>query len=30
VLDTQKIETAINIDIPSWEESLLACQKMLG
>jgi len=30
VLDTQKIETVINIDIPSWEESLLACQKMLG
>jgi dTDP-4-dehydrorhamnose reductase len=30
VLDTQKIESAINIDIPSWEESLLACQKMLG
>ena len=30
VLDTQKIETTINIDIPSWEESLLACQKMLG
>ena len=30
VLDTQKIETEINIDIPSWEESLLACQKMLG
>ena len=30
VLDTQKIETAINIDIPSWEQSLLACQKMLG
>jgi len=30
VLDTQKIETAINIDIPSWEESLLACQKMIG
>jgi dTDP-4-dehydrorhamnose reductase len=30
VLDTQKIETTLNIDIPSWEESLLACQKMLG
>ena len=30
VLDTQKMETAINIYIPSWEESLLACQKMLG
>ena len=30
VLDTQKIETAINIDIPSWEDSLLACQQMLG
>ena len=30
VLDTQKIETEINIDIPSWEVSLLACQKMLG
>ena len=30
VLDTQKMETAINIEIPSWEESLLACQKMLG
>ena len=30
VLDTQKVESAINIDIPSWEESLLACQKMLG
>lgn len=30
VLDTQKIEIEINIDIPSWEESLLACQKMLG
>ena len=30
VLDTQKIETEINIDIPSWEASLLACQKMLG
>jgi dTDP-4-dehydrorhamnose reductase len=30
VLDTQKIESAINIDIPSWEASLLACQKMLG
>ena len=30
VLDTQKMETAINIDIPSWEDSLLACQKMLG
>ncbi len=30
VLDTQKMETAINIDIPSWESSLLACQKMLG
>lgn len=30
VLDTKKIETTINIDIPSWEESLLACQKMLG
>jgi dTDP-4-dehydrorhamnose reductase len=30
VLDTQKIETTINIDIPSWEESLLTCQKMLG
>jgi dTDP-4-dehydrorhamnose reductase len=30
VLDTQKMETAINIEIPSWEESLSACQKMLG
>jgi dTDP-4-dehydrorhamnose reductase len=30
VLDTQKMETVINIDIPSWESSLLACQKMLG
>jgi dTDP-4-dehydrorhamnose reductase len=30
VLDTQKIESAINIAIPSWEESLFACQKMLG
>lgn len=30
VLDTQKIEAAINIQIPTWEESLLACQKMLG
>ena len=30
VLDTQKMETAINIDIPSWESSLFACQKMLG
>ena len=30
VLDTQKIETESNIDIPSWEVSLLACQKMLG
>lgn len=30
VLDTQKIETAINLEIPSWEESLMACQKMLG
>ena len=30
VLDTKKIERTINIDIPSWEESLLACQKMLG
>jgi dTDP-4-dehydrorhamnose reductase len=30
VLDTQKIETAINLEIPSWKESLMACQKMLG
>jgi dTDP-4-dehydrorhamnose reductase len=30
VLDTQKIETEINVDIPSWKESLLACQKMIG
>ncbi len=30
VLDTQKMETTINLDIPSWEESLLTCQKMLG
>ena len=30
VLDTQKMETAINIYIPSWEESLSDCQKMLG
>ena len=30
VLDTQKIETAIHIDIPTWEESLLACQKIIG
>lgn len=30
VLDTLKIETEINIDIPSWEASLLACQKILG
>ena len=30
VLDTQKIETAINLEIPSWKESLMACQKLLG
>jgi dTDP-4-dehydrorhamnose reductase len=30
VLDTQKLETVVKLDIPSWQESLLACQKMLG
>lgn len=30
VLDTQKIEAAIQINIPTWEESLLACQKIIG
>ena len=30
VLDTQKLETDVKLDIPSWQESLLACQKMLG
>ena len=30
VLDTHKIEEAIHLDIPTWEESLLSCQKLLG
>jgi dTDP-4-dehydrorhamnose reductase len=30
VLDTEKIEKAIQINIPRWEDSLLACQKIIG
>lgn len=30
VLDTQKLEKEINLAIPTWQESLLACQKILG
>lgn len=29
VLDTQKLESVIQIDIPSWQDSLLACQKII-
>lgn len=30
VLDTQKIESVIQLDIPTWQESLLTCQKLIG
>lgn len=30
VLDTQKMEAVIQMDIPTWQESLLACQKIIG
>lgn len=30
VLDTQKIEAVLQMDIPTWQDSLLACQKIIG